>query len=177
MPHRQVRTGRPLWARSVGGRSGSPDTFCHFVLHKAGARWMPDIQRDVDAWSPLTISLHLSQSTFVPLRHSRAPLHSVLVRCRSPDPSASARSRPEAQISAIPSSAGSVISHPLFLGLLVPPPEPCVNRRGQPFRTAASSSASGDNRDLLTIRSFPRHRWNSSKFQEEPRSCSGQRLP
>lgn len=40
-------------------------------------------------WSHLAISFHLSQSTFVPLRHSKGPpLNSILVRCRSPDPSA-----------------------------------------------------------------------------------------
>ena len=124
---------------------------------------MPDNQRSPGSgrglvlgnnpWSLLTISFYLSQSTFVPLRHSDPPSAFNYVRFRSPDPSASSdrdQKHDPRKLLSLPSEP-SLISSPLS--------GPCLNRS---FKIANPRLCNRvvyyDNREALATLSLPRPR-------------------
>lgn len=124
---------------------------------------MPDNQRSPGSgrglvlgnnpWSLLTISFYLSQSTFVPLRHSDLPSAFNYVRFRSPDPSASSdrdQKHDPRKLLSLPSEP-SLISSPLS--------GPCLNRS---FKIANPRLCNRvvyyDNREALATLSLPRPR-------------------
>jgi len=178
MPHRQVRTSRPHWARSVRRGSGSPDTFCHFVLEgrrEVGAgysegclclvasyHFTPPQSIHFCSTSPLQDSSPFSSHT-VPLTRS---LRVCAIATRSLTPN---------------------IRYPFLcrarylsptLSRLTGPTIRTVREQawGDPSRSRRRRSPIAIIRTFLTIRSFPRHRWLCSNSSKKSPRFRGQSL-